>query len=93
MRVSVALGRALLQMTRLPKAPDDPGPLRRGAITGVATGLGGMLRAHRDRFHPLSLHGRQTRQHIVQVVSAAASCFTIGGLARPDRCSAESASR
>ncbi len=42
-RVSVALGRALLQMTRLPKAPDDPGPLRRGAITGVATGLGGML--------------------------------------------------
>ena len=62
-RVSVALGRALLQMTRLPKAPDDPGPLRRGAITGVVTGLGGMLRAHRDRFHPLSLHGRQTRQH------------------------------
>ena len=62
-RVSVALGRALLQMTRLPKAPDDPGPLRRGAITGVATDLGGMLRAHRDRFHPLSLHGRQTRQH------------------------------
>jgi len=37
--------------------------------------------------------GGKLANTIVQVVSAAASCFTIGGLARPDRCSAESASR